>query len=188
MDNGFATLDMQILSIINSKVYNMGRTSATLSYNTTRQLTIIQYESVLIENIPQLALQLAITKYITGTYSDLAVVVYIAITLSVLDILSAIMGVLFALQSPMQAPNDLEMPLIHSYPTCGSTDAIKMLSATEARTLVTQNQFFERLIRKHGIHSHIRRHGETITLESQIMSDDEKDYRMRNTTVSANIW
>lgn len=62
----FSWLYMQTIYIINSRVLDIGATNAPLSFDALRRLNMFSYVSLLIENIPQLLLQLLILLTANG--------------------------------------------------------------------------------------------------------------------------
>lgn len=89
-------LDMQVIYLINSRVFDLGVTTANLSYDAQRLLNMATYISLLIENIPQLILQIMI--WCKNEANALGANIYFAVALSIFDILSAVMGLLYARQ------------------------------------------------------------------------------------------
>lgn len=85
-----ACMDMQIVRIIHSQVFGLSSTNARITANTRSRLTTASFASMLIENIPQLAMEIVIAKK-TEVVND---VVILAITLSAFDILQSLMGLI----------------------------------------------------------------------------------------------
>lgn len=164
-----AALDMQIIYVIDSKVFNMDATNAGLSFAVWKNLNLLSTISVLFENVPQLVLKVLV--YMDASSHDATshnagvdkVTTLTAIALSTVSILSAIVGMLFALKLG-RTDRDTDLQLV---PLLDDGLLVEDLTKEVAE--------LKSLLKSHGInlpdtHNHT-------TLNEKPLSDGEKMYR-----------